>query len=77
MSIQKHIRECAEEMGIDWPIPTSRERKIRYRGRTIEVYFTEDGRLYAWKAFVMGLGESSGINESEAIDGAKKRIDNA
>lgn len=46
-----HIAECAAEMGREWPVPISRERRIPYRGHTIEVYFEETGSVYAWKAF--------------------------
>ena len=72
---EKHIAECAEEMGVDCPIPVTNERKIDYKGRTIEVWYEETGSVYAWKAFVMGLGTFSGAGDDEAINKAKAKID--
>ena len=74
-ALRDHVAECAAEMGVDWPTAVSHERKIRYHGKTIELWYDENGSVYAWKAFVMGLGTSSGASDDEAIAGAKSKID--
>ena len=73
--LRDHVQECAEEMGIDWPISISNERTILHRKRTIEVWYEETGSVFAWKAFVKGLGTFSGAGDDEAIDAAKAAID--
>lgn len=72
--LRDHVQECADEMGVDWPTPVSNERSVLYRGRTIDVWYEESGSVYAWKAFVKGLGTFSGAGDEEAIDGAKAAI---
>ena len=73
-SVMDHLAECAEEMGEEFPTPISNKRKIRYNGRVIEIWFEETGTVYAWKAFVSGLGTFGGISEEEAIARAKEQI---
>jgi len=62
-------------MGIDWPTPVSNERYIPHGGRTIHLYYEEGGSVFAWKAFVQGIGTFSGAGDDEAIDAAKAAID--
>jgi len=70
-----HVRECAEEMGVEWPPVRSHERKISFEGREIELWYDEDSNSpFAWKAFVRGIGTSSGASDEEAVDGAKAKI---
>lgn len=75
MSLIKHLKECAAEMGIEWPAPVSHERKMAYRDRDIEIWYDESGSIFAWKAFVYGIGTSSGASEEEAVERAMARID--
>ena len=73
--VRDHIQECADETGEEWPTPVSNERTEEHAGRTIKVWFEEGGSVYAWKAFVKGLGTYSGASDGEAIAKAKAAID--
>lgn len=75
--LRDHVAECAEEMGVDWPTPVSNERTLTYKGRTIEVWFEETGSVFAWKAFVKGIGTRSGASDDEAIAEIKAAVDTA
>jgi len=70
------ILECADEMGVELPVPTSCERTIEYRGHRLEIYYNEES--CRWYCFVMGIGDSTGGitgDEAGAIEAAKEKID--
>ena len=54
--LRDHVRECAEEMGEDWPTPISNDRSFTYQGRTVDIWYEETGSVFAWKAFCKGIG---------------------
>ncbi len=64
-----HVRECAEEMGEDFREYLSCEAKINLPdGRICESWYNEDSAsVYAWQAFIMGIGTCSGASREEAI----------
>lgn len=61
-------------MGIETQVPVSHERRLRYRGHEIEIWFDERGSVFAWKAFAKGIGTVSGMSEAEAITDMKNKI---
>lgn len=70
-----HLRECAEEMGVDYLEYRSHVKTIKRERRTIEIWYNEDSNTpYAWKAFIMGIGTSTGLNPENAINNALKRV---
>ena len=74
---EKHIRECAEEMGIDINQYFSKEEKERCGDYIIESWYDEDANSAwsAWQAFAMGIGTFSRPSREEAIAAIKEKID--
>jgi hypothetical protein len=74
---EKHIQECAEEMGIDTNQYFSHEEKEEYKGFKIESWYDEDANSAwsAWQAFAMGIGTFSLPSREEAILAVKEKID--
>jgi hypothetical protein len=74
---EKHIQECAEEMGIDLNQYFSHEEKEEYKGFQIESWYDEDANSAwsAWQAFAMGIGTFSRPSREEAILAVKEKID--
>lgn len=74
---EKHIAECAEEMGVDLNQYFSREEKENYKSYTIESWYDENANsaFSAWQAFAMGIGTFSRSCREEAIQEIKERID--
>lgn len=72
----QHIRDCADESGVDYLSYQSCERKQVIKGVTVESWYDEDAShpLWAWKAFVMGVGTGSGASREEAIDDILGRV---
>lgn len=71
-SFRQHLEDdCG--IDIEAELATSCERVVEYRGRNIEVYYSENA--CRWGAFVMGLGEETSSRESVAIERAKSWID--
>src|SRR5688572_23405087 len=68
-SLRSHLRECAFESGVDHLQYVSCEQADRLPdGRIVETWYDEDANcaLFAWKAFVYGVGTKSGASRSEA-----------
>lgn len=65
-----HIREIAEESGINYLEYHSNEKIIERAGYKVEVWYDEDANsaLSAWGAFIAGIGSKHGASEDEAID---------
>lgn len=74
---EKHIQECAEEMGIDTNQYFSKEEKERYGDYIIESWYDEDANSAwsAWQSFAMGIGTVSRPSREEAILAVKEKID--
>ena len=70
-----HIREIAEESGIDYLQYHSSEKTIQKDGFTIETWYDEDASsaLSAWGAFIKGVGSSMAESLELAIEGILKR----
>lgn len=73
---EKHIQECAEEMGIDTNQYFSHEEKEEYKGFQIESWYDEDANSAwsAWQAFAKGVGTCSCPSREEAIQAVKEKI---
>lgn len=67
---RQHLRECAEEMGIDPLEYRSHEEIVILPDgiRKCEVWYDEDSSSpWAWKAFVLGVGTRSGTSREDAL----------
>jgi len=65
----QHLREIAEESGIDHLSYSSCEKTVKANGQEIETWYDEDSSSpYAWKAFIKGVGTKSGLSREEAIE---------
>lgn len=76
----KHIREIAEESGVDYISYRSHETKGVIDGVEYEIWYDEDSSSpFAWKAFIKGYGTSSGLSPDDALGSEikyKERQDN-
>jgi hypothetical protein len=69
-ALRDHLREVAEESGVDPIEYRSKEHTVKLSdGRDCEVWYDEGAScaLTAWKAFVMGVGTLSGPSAKEAV----------
>ena len=69
ISLANHLTEIAAETGVDTCDYVSCEKNFVIDGRAIETWYDEDANssASAWKAFSMGIGNSSGSSREEAI----------
>jgi len=65
-----HIREIAEESGINYLEYHSNEKIVERAGYKVEVWYNEDANsaLSAWGAFIAGVGSKTAASEDEAIN---------
>lgn len=65
----EHIRECADESGVDYLSYQSCEETAQVDGLTVESWYDEyaSSSFTAWKAFCMGIGTASEPSREEAI----------
>ena len=64
-----HIREIAEESGIDFLSYHSHEKTEIHHGYEVETWYDEDASsaLSAWGAFIKGVGSCSAESKEQAI----------
>lgn len=64
-----HIRQCAEESGMDYLGYLSHEETATVDGFTVETWYDEDASsgFTAWGAFIGGVGSCSGPSREDAI----------
>lgn len=74
-TLQAHIRECAEESGVDLEADAclSRRATFPYRGRTVHVWYAENA--CRWEAWTYGMGGASGDCREDAVAAIKAGID--
>lgn len=65
----EHIREIAEESGVDWETCHTRRTISTINGiPDVEVYHDETGSIFAcWKAWKKGFGGESAASRDEVI----------
>lgn len=70
-----HIREIAEESGIDYLSYHSDEKTIQKDGFEVETWYDEDASsaFSAWGAFIKGVGSNTAESLELAIEGVLKR----
>lgn len=70
-----HIREIAEESGIDWEQCWSNEEVVTIGNVQIEIHYNESASSpwNAWNAFIHGTGTYSAECREYAIERAWKR----
>lgn len=66
----EHLREIAEESGVEWEIEVSEEETITIDGLTIEIHYNESAESpwLAWHAWARGYGSCYGPGRDEAIE---------
>jgi len=71
-----HLRECADEMGMDYETCHTDRRLSNVNGIEIESYYDENGSVYSpWNAFAYGFGSRSGDCREDAIANLMKMIE--
>ena len=65
-----HLREIADESGVEWLAYHSSEENLRIGDFEIEVWYDENASSgwNAWKSFCKGYGSDSGASREEAIE---------
>jgi hypothetical protein len=73
----QHIRDIAEESGMEWLSYRSSEETSVHSGHTVESWYDEDASSGwdAWKAWIKGVGTRSGPSREDAIANAVRKAE--
>jgi hypothetical protein len=72
----QHLRDIAEESGMEWEVVWSNEQTETIQGHTIETWYNESANSpwHAWGAFCKGYGSRTAPSKEEAVEFLLKLI---
>ena len=74
----EHLREIAEESGMEWEEYHSNIKHHVIRGANVETWYNESASSpwNAWQAFTFGIGSVGAPSEEEVVEKITERIVN-